>query len=84
MRVFASVLAFSIVLAAGTAYAQAPAAPGQKPAAPGATGQKPAPPAPAAAPELKPRFQEGMKYAYVNVQAVAAASVEGKVAAEKI
>ena len=100
MRVFASVLAFSIVLAAGAAYAQAPTtpapaaprptpapaapAPGQKPAAPGAAGQKPAPPAPAAAPELKPRFQEGMKYAYVNVQAVAAASVEGKVAAEKI
>ena len=34
--------------------------------------------------ELKPRFQDGMKYAYVNVQAVAAASAEGKVAAEKI
>src|SRR5262245_17319064 len=102
MRVFASVLAFSIVVVAGTAHAQAPAtqapaaprptpapaapapAPGQKPAAPGAAGQKPAPPAPAAAPELKPRFQDGMKYAYVNVQAVAAASVEGRAAAEKI
>src|SRR5262245_56755485 len=95
MRVFASALAFSIVLAAGAAHAQAHAAPkpttaaparapGQKPAAPGPAGQKPAPPAPAAAPELKPRFQDGMKYAYVNVQAVAAASVEGKVAAEKI
>ena len=34
--------------------------------------------------ELKPRFQDGMKYAYVNVQAVAAASAEGKAAAEKI
>jgi hypothetical protein len=33
---------------------------------------------------LKPRFQDGMKYAYVNVQAVAAGSVEGRVAAEKI
>jgi Skp family chaperone for outer membrane proteins len=95
MRVFASLLAFSAMLAAGAAYAQAPAtqkptpapaAPGQKPAptAP-APGQKPAPPAPAAAaPELKPQFQDGMKYAYVNVQAVAATSVEGKVAAEKI
>jgi outer membrane protein len=63
----------------------APAAPaGQKPAPPLAPGQKPAPPAPAPAVELKPRFQDGMKYAYVNVQAVAAASVEGKVAAEKI
>jgi outer membrane protein len=33
---------------------------------------------------LKPRFQDGLKYAYVNVQAVAAGSVEGRVAAEKI
>jgi outer membrane protein len=102
MRVFVSVLAFSAVIAAGAAYAQAPAAAPQAPAAPRPTpapaapagqkpaptplapGQKPAPPAPAPAVELKPRFQDGMKYAYVNVQAVAAASVEGKVAAEKI
>jgi outer membrane protein len=103
MRVFASVLAFSAVIAAGAAYAQAPAAapqapatqkptpapapaPGQKPAPTpplAAPGQKPAPPAPAPV-ELKPRFQDGMKYAYVNVQAVAAASAEGKAAAEKI
>src|SRR4029450_6595690 len=47
-------------------------------------GHKPAPAAPAPPVELKPRFQDGMKYAYVNVQAVAAASVEGRVAAEKI
>lgn len=96
MRVFVSVLAFSALIAAGTAYAQAPAAPAaprptpapaqQKPAAPAPAPaqQKPAPPAPAPVVELKPRFQDGMKYAYVNVQAVAAASVEGKVAAEKI
>jgi len=95
MRVFASVVVFSAVIAAGVAYAQAPAprptaptpaAPaGQKPApAPPATAPRPAPAAPAAPPELKPRFQEGMKYAYVNVQAVAAGSVEGRVAAEKI
>src|SRR5262245_41718878 len=89
MRVFASFLAFSAVLAAGAAYAQAPAA--QAPAAPRQTApapapapQRPAPAPPAAPPELKPTFQEGMKYAYVNVQAVAASSVEGKVAAEKI
>ena len=95
MRVFASVVVFSAVIAAGAAYAQAPAAPrptptpaapaGQKPApAPPATAPRPAPAAPTAPPELKPRFQEGMKYAYVNVQAVAAGSVEGRVAAEKI
>jgi outer membrane protein len=99
MRVFASFLVFSALMAAGAAYAQAPAAPaapkptpapaapaGQKPAPPPATapGQKPVAPAPAPAVELKPRFQDGMKYAYVNVQAVAAGSVEGKAAAEKI
>ena len=100
MRVFAFAVAFSAVIAAGAAYAQAPAAPaaprptpapaapaGQKPApAPplAGPGQKPAPAAPAPPVELKPRFQDGMKYAYVNVQAVAAASVEGRAAAEKI
>ena len=98
MRVFVFVVAFSALMAAGAAHAQAPAAPaapkptpapaapaGQKPAPPpAAAGQKPAPPAPAAPVELKPRFQDGMKYAYVNVQAVAAGSVEGRVAAEKI
>jgi outer membrane protein len=91
MRVFASVLVFSAVLAAGAAYAQAPAGAAQVPAAPrpttpapAAPGQTPASPALAAAPEIKPQFQEGMKYAYVNVQLVAATSVEGKVAAEKI
>jgi len=96
MRVFASIVEFSAALAAGAAYAQAQApgapkptpapaapAPGQKPA-PAAPAPRPAPAAPAAPVELKPHFQEGMKYAYVNVQLVAAQSVEGKVAAEKI
>ena len=95
MRVFASVLAFSAVLAAGAAYAQAPAAALDRRPRLGA-GDRRSPHRPRRrrrsprhrhrlpAPELKPRFQDGMKYAYVNVQAVAAASVEGKVAAEKI
>jgi outer membrane protein len=81
MRVFAFVLASSVVLAGGVTGAQAPApapaAPAQNPA-----GAAPAPPAPQAAPQ--PHFQPGMKYAYVNLQAVAAQSVEGKVAAERI
>jgi outer membrane protein len=86
MRVFVSVLAFSAMLAVSAAYAQAPAPapPATQKPAPAPATQKPAPAAPVAAPELKPQFQEGMKYAYVNVQAVAATSVEGKVAAEKI
>lgn len=74
---------------APAAARQAPAPSQQAPAAPRPTqapaprpAQAPAAPAPQAAPQ--PRFQDGMKYAYVNVQAVAAQSVEGKVAAEKI
>lgn len=81
MRLLAIILAFSITLAAGVTYAQAPA-----PAAPAT--QKPAAPAPApatakpAAPA--PRFQDGLKYAYVNMQRVAAESSDGKAAAEKL
>lgn len=87
MRVFASVVVFSAMMAAGTAHAQAQAAPRPTTPTPATqAGQKPAPTpvAPAAPAELKPRFQEGMKYAYVNVQMVAAGSVEGRMAAEKI
>jgi Skp family chaperone for outer membrane proteins len=73
MRVFAVALAFSMIVMEGVAFAQAPT-----PAA-----APPAPPAPAA-PVVQPRFQDGMSYAYVNVQAVASESVEGKVAAERI
>lgn len=72
MRVFVVALAFSVVAGSGMAGAQAPA-----PAPPAA------PPAPAAE-VLQPRFVDGTKYAFVNVQAVAAGSVEGKVAAERI
>jgi outer membrane protein len=84
MRFVAIVLASSITLAAGVTYAQAPApaAPAtQKPAttppAP-ATQKPPAPAAPA------PKFQEGLKYAYVNMQRVASESSDGKAAAEKL
>ena len=79
MRLFAIVLAFSITLAAGVTYAQAPA-----PAAPAT--QKPAAPAPAPATQKPaapaPKFQDGLKYAYVNMQRVAAESSDGKAAAE--
>ena len=84
MRVFAVALALSIMLAAAPSFAQAPApapagqTPGAKPAAP-----PPASPATAPAASAVP-FQEGLKYAYVNVQAVAAESSEGKAAAAKI
>jgi outer membrane protein len=86
MRLLAIVLASGIVLAASESYAQAPA--GQAPAP---ATQKPAAPAPApatqkpAAPAAPaPKFQDGLKYAYVNMAAVAAQSNEGKAAAEKL
>jgi len=75
MRLFATVLVSSIVLAAGDTYAQTSA--GQTPAP---ATQKPA--APAQPPASK--FQDGFKYAYVNMAVVAAQSNDGKAAAEKL
>jgi outer membrane protein len=84
MRLLAIVLVSSITLAASETYAQAPAgqapAPAtQKPPAPAPATQKPAAPMPAL-----PKFQDGLKYAYVNMQFVAAQSNDGKAAAEKL
>jgi Skp family chaperone for outer membrane proteins len=88
MRVFAIAVAFSLMLVPG-AFAQAPApaqgaAPGtQKPPAPAApaTQKPPAPAAPAGPPA---KFQDGLKYAYVNMQAIAQNSAEGKALADKL
>ncbi|HVG55630.1 MAG TPA: OmpH family outer membrane protein [Vicinamibacterales bacterium] len=82
MKVFAVVLALSLVLSAAPSFAQAQApAPAQpKPAAPApAPTQKPAPPA-AAQPQAPPKvpFQTGLKYAYVDLQDVAQSSAQGK------
>jgi len=74
MRVFA--LAFTVMLAADAALAQAPAAPApapQAPAAPAAAAQVPT-----------PRFQDGLRYGFVDYQAVAAFSSIGKAAAQRI
>jgi outer membrane protein len=84
MRLFAIVLAFSITLTAGVTYAQAPA---PAPAAPATQKPAPTPPAPAATQkpaQPAPKFQDGLKYAYVNMQRVAAESSDGKAAAEKL
>jgi outer membrane protein len=81
MRVFAVVLAGAMFVAAPI-HAQAPAT--QKPAAPAPAAPAPAaqkPPAPA--PPM-PKFQEGLKYAYVNLQAIASASAEGKSLASRL
>lgn len=74
MRVFAVALTLSVVLLAGTASAQAPAT--AKPAAPA--------PAPQAAAPAPVAFQDGLKYAYVQLPRVAAESNEGKAAAARI
>jgi len=72
MRVFAVALTLSVVLLAGTASAQVPA-----PAAPAAPAPQAAAPPPVA-------FQDGLKYAYVQLPRVAAESNEGKAAAARI
>ena len=86
MRLLATTLAASITLAASHTYAQAPAgqAPAtQKPPAPAPAPATQKPPAAAPAPPA-PKFQDGFKYAYVNMAAVAAQSNDGKSAAEKL
>src|SRR5262249_2048519 len=85
MRVFAIAVAFSLMLAPG-AFAQG-AAPGtQKPPAPAApaTQKPPAPAAPVAPAPPSARFQDGLKYAYVNMQAIAQNSAEGKALADRL
>jgi Skp family chaperone for outer membrane proteins len=97
MKVFAVVLALSLVLSAAPGFAQAqPAAPAPaapRPAAPATQGpapapatQKPAPPAAAAQPQAPPKvpFQAGLKYAYVNLQEVAQTSAQGKAFNSKV
>jgi outer membrane protein len=95
MRLFAVVLALSVVLAAVSTYAQA-AAPAASPAGQSApaprpqaqtpsTAKQPDPPPAAALPPAPPvPFREGAKFGWVNLQAVASMSLEGKNAATKI
>lgn len=80
MRVFAVAHALGFALMATTSFAQAPA----QPAAPRPAAPAPAPAAPSLPAPAAPRFQEGLKYAYINVQRVAAESAEGKAATDKV
>jgi Skp family chaperone for outer membrane proteins len=94
MRALKLLMVMSVVsvLAAGSALAQAtpPAQPPTKPpATPPATAPATAPATqPAAAPAPKPEaprpYPEGAKIAYVDIQAVAANSVDGKAASARI
>jgi len=70
MRVFVVALALSAALSAGPSFAQVPAPAAQAPAA------QPAP--------ARPGFQEGLKYAFVRIQEIAATSNEGKALNAKV
>ena len=72
MRAFVVAAALSVVLAAAPGFAQAPAA---APAAP---------PAAQAAPAAEPAFPAGAKYAFVNIQRIAAESQQGKVLSSRV
>jgi len=78
MRGFAIVAAVAFVVSASPVFAQAPAA-GQAPARPAQPAAQaapaPAPPAP---------FPQGAKVAFVNLQAIAQLSADGKSAATKV
>jgi outer membrane protein len=87
LKMMIVISAMSMLLVATPGYAQAPAGQ-QKPATPPAT-QPPATPPPAAtapAPAPKPPapFPEGAKFAFVDIQAVASNSAEGKAATAKL
>jgi outer membrane protein len=78
--------AMGVLLAATPGYAQAPAAPTpapaptqKPPATPPAAAQPPAP-----APKPPAPFPEGAKFAFIDIQAVASNSAEGKAATAKL
>jgi outer membrane protein len=81
MKAFTVAALIGCVLVAGVAAAQQ--APPAKPAAPAA---QPAPqaPAPAAAQAPAPKFPDGVKYAYINIQRIASESAEGRTSSAKI
>ena len=72
MRAFVVAAALSVVLAAAPTFAQAPAA---APAAP---------PAAQAASAAEPAFPSGAKYAFVNIQRIAAESAQGKLLSTRV
>jgi len=73
MRVFIGAAALCVMLAAAPTYAQAPA-----PAQPAAPQPQAAPPA------VQRPFPTGTKYAFVNIQRIAAESAAGKTLAGKV
>jgi outer membrane protein len=81
LKIMIVITAMGLMLAAGPSYAQAPA--GQPPATPPPT-TPPAASAPAPAPRPPAPFPEGANFAFIDIQAVASNSAEGKAATAKL
>jgi Skp family chaperone for outer membrane proteins len=81
MRVWIGAAALCVMLAAAPGFAQAPAPAAPAPQAPAAPA--PAAPAPAAPAQTRP-FPAGTKYAFINIQRIAAESAEGKALAGRV
>ena len=81
LKIMIVITAMGLMLAAGPSYAQAPA--GQPPATPPTT-TPPAASAPAPAPRPPAPFPEGAKFAFIDIQAVASNSAEGKAATARL
>ena len=92
MKAFTVAVLAWCVLVAGVAYAQQPPVQPQTPppaqqTPPPAQQQPPAAPAaaaPQAAPAPAPKFPEGAKYAFINIQRIASESAEGKASSARI
>ena len=90
MKAFTVAALAGCVLVAGVAYAQQPPVTKTPPPAqqtpPPAQQAPPAAPAaaPQAAPAPAPKFPEGAKYAFINIQRIAAESSEGKTSSSRI
>lgn len=83
--VFAAAVAVAVTAAPAMAQTTPPAQPPVKPPATTPTTPAPAPTPPAPAPGEAPRpYPEGAKIAYVDLQAVASGSVEGKAATSRL
>jgi len=88
MKGFAVVVAFSLMLSAFSAFAQAPGTPGApaqaKPAAPAPAPAAAAPVQAAPQPAAPKPFPQGAKVAYVVLQRIANESADGRVATTRI
>jgi outer membrane protein len=82
MKAFTVAVLAGCVLLAGVAYAQQPPAQQTPPPAQPAPPAAAAPQAPAPAPA--PKFPEGAKYAFINIQRIASESAEGKTSSARI